>query len=439
MDGMSATSSPFSRIASAAKTWSGPLWLADARKAALDRFGRDGLPTTRQEAWRTTPLPDFGPRAFVPGLASTVNEAKPVVEPFGSDDAVTVVFVDGFHSATLSSDEALWPKGVRLAPMSRLLAMKAEELRPWFMADRSADGAMRDLNTAAFRDGASIVVEDGRQVPLEFRIVIVATSREQPVAQHLRHLVQLGRGSSLRLTVAVVGRAGALGFTNNRTEISMAEGSRLDLVRVHESPVGVPHFDALVATLGARSILNDTLLQTGPSWTRAEIDIVLSGERAAADLGGVFVARGSQVSDIHTLLSHEAPGVTSRQNYRGLAADEARGVFHGQIRVEAEARGSDATQSNKNMLLSKRAQVHSTPALEILTDDVKCKHGSATGQIDPAQLFYLRSRGLGLEEATRILTRAFTGEILARVTAPATRALVEAGIAPSLETLGTAA
>ena len=161
--------------------------------------------------------------------------------------------------------------------------------------------------------------------------------------------------------------------------------------------------------------------------------------RAVADLGGVFIARGTQVSDIHTILSHEAPGVTSRQNYRGLAADEARGVFHGQIKVESEARGADATQNNRNMLLSKRAQVHSTPALVILTDDVKCKHGSATGQIDPAQLFYLRSRGLDLAEATRILTRAFAGEILSRLQGGGTRDLVESQIAPSLEALGVAA
>jgi Fe-S cluster assembly protein SufD len=429
----------FSEIASAVKTWSGPAWLTDTRKAAIDRFGSAGLPTPKLESWRTTPLPDLGSKPLSPGFASTVNKAKSVVSPFSGGDAVTLVFVDGFHSVTLSSDEASWPKGVRLAPMSRLLAMKPEDLRPWFADDTNADGAMHDLNAAAFRDGASIVVEDGVSVPVELRVIVASTSTEQPVAQHVRNLVHLGRGSSLRLTVAVIGGAHALGFINNCTVVSMAERSRLDLTRVHESPIGVPHFDALSATLGAHSELNDTVLQTGPSWTRSEIDVVLNGERATADLGGVFVARGTQVSDIHTILSHEAPGVTSRQNYRGLAADEARGVFHGQIKVEAGARGADATQSNKNMLLSKRAQVHSTPALEILTDDVKCKHGSATGQIDQAQLFYLRSRGLGLPEATRILTRAFAGEILSRVTASATREVVEAQIAPSLEALGVAA
>jgi len=374
-----------------------------------------------------------------PGFASTANRAQAVVEPFTGGGMATLVFVDGFHSVTLSSSETTWPKGVRLAPMSRLLAMKPDDLRPWFTAENAAAGSMHDLNTAAFRDGASIVVEDGVAVPVELRVIVVSTSREQPVAQHLRNLVHVGRGSSLRLMIAVIGAPDALGFTNHRTEISLAADSRLDLVRVHESPLGVPHFDALAATLGDRALLNDTLLQTGPSWTRAELDIALTGDHATADLAGVFVARGSQVSDIHTILSHEAPGVTSRQNYRGLAKDDARGVFHGQIKVEAEARGADATQNNRNMLLSKRAQVHSTPALEILTDDVKCKHGSATGQIDQGQLFYLRSRGLDLAEATRILTRAFAGEILSRLQRGDTRELVESQIAPSLEALGVAA
>lgn len=436
---MVSTQAAFSEISSAVKTWSGPAWLTDARKAAIDRFDLTGLPTTRLEAWRTTPLPELGPKAFSPGFASTANKAQAVVEPFITGDAVRLVFVDGFHSLALSSSEAARPKGVRLAPLSRLLTMKSDDLRPWFTAENATAGSMHDLNTAAFRDGASIMVEDGVAVPVELRVIVVSTSTERPVAQHLRTLVHLGRGSRLRLMVAVIGARDARGFTNHRTEISMAADSRLDLVRLHESPLGVPHFDALAATLGDRAILNDTLLQTGASWTRSELDIVMNGDHATADLGGVFVARGSQVSDIHTILSHEAPGVTSRQNYRGLAADEARGVFHGQIKVEAVARGADATQNNRNMLLSKRAQVHSTPALEILTDDVKCKHGSATGQIDAAQLFYLRSRGLALDEATRILTRAFAGEILSRISGVAERELVEAQIAPSLDKLGVAA
>lgn len=436
---MARTPSPFSAIAAAVPTWPGPSWLTDTRKAALDRFGLAGLPTPRLEGWRTSPLPDLSRRAFFPASGSSVDGAQVLVQPFNAGDPITLVFVDGFHSAALSSPKALWPKGVSLASMSELLALKPEDLRPWLSGHRSVEGAMHDLNTAAFRDGASIEVEDGIEIPVEVRIVVVSTSTDQPVAQHIRNRIVLGKGSRLRMMMAVIGSKEAQGFANNHTTLSMAEGSRLDLVRVHESPIGVPHFDALTAALGAHAMFADTVLQTGPSWTRSEIEVTLSGEHAAADLSGVFVARGVQTSDIHTILLHEAPGVTSRQNYRGLATDQARGVFHGQIKVGPDARGADATQSNKNMLLSRRAQVHSTPGLEILTDDVKCKHGSATGQIDQAQLFYLRSRGIESGDATRILTRAFAAEIVERVTGSSARELVEGQIAPSLEALGAAA
>ncbi len=235
---MARASTAFEEVAAAAKTWPGPAWLTDSRKAAVDRFVTAGLPTPKLEAWRTTPLPDLGRTAFVSGFASTVNEASALVAPFLGDDVVTLVFVDGLHSVTLSSSEAAWPKGLRLGPVSRVLATKPDDLRPWFENPRSTEGAMHDLNRAAFRDGAWIVAEEGVRVPVEIRVILVSTSTGPPVAQHVRNLVQVSKGAWLRLLVAVIGAPEAHGFANNHTTISMAEGSRLDLVRVHESPAG---------------------------------------------------------------------------------------------------------------------------------------------------------------------------------------------------------
>ena len=430
---------PFGEIAMAARTWSGPEWLTAARRDAAARYEVAGLPTTALEAWRSSPLPALPKRPLSAGFASTANRAASLIATMVGDGAPTIVFVDGLHSVTLSSADHAWPQGVRVSPVSRVLAMKPDTLRPWLEAHDVSAGAFHDLNLAAFRDGAFVTVDDGVQPTGEVRVVLAATSVDEPTAQHVRNFVHVGRNARLRLTIVTCGLSEARGFLNAHLSVSLAEGARLDLARVHEAPGSLPQFDALRATIGPRAAINDTLLQTGSAWTRTEIDIALAGERATADLGGVFVARGTQTSDIHTILSHDAPGVASRQEFRGLAADEARGVFHGQIRVDPEARGADAVQHNKNLLLSRKAHVHSTPALEILTDDVKCKHGSATGQIDPVQLFYLRSRGIGLADATRILTRAFVGEILSRVTPKATRDLVERAIGPSLERLEVAA
>jgi Fe-S cluster assembly protein SufD len=434
---MALAQNPFSKVCSEASKRSSPVWLAGAREAALSRVEAAGLPTTRLESWRTTPLPDLGTESFVSGSPATVG-VEALIRPFRSD-GILIVFVDGLHSASLSSPQPSLPKGLRVSSVAAVLDAEPDSLRSWFGDAASDSGAMHDLNTAAFRDGAFIEVDAGARIPGEVRVLFVSSATRAAMAPHLRSRVRLGEGSSLKLTVGAIGVPDATGFTNNHTTVSLGAHARLDLVRLHESPAGVPHFDALKAILEAGSIFTDTVLQTGASWTRSELDIALTGEGASADLGGVFVAQGRQMSDIHTVLTHSAPRVVSRQNYRGLAADDARGTFHGQIKVEAAARGADATQSNKNMLLSKRAQIHSTPALEILTDDVKCKHGSATGQIDPAQLFYLRSRGIDADDATRMLTRAFAASILSRVDHESTRHLIETQIAPSLEKLGVAA
>lgn len=428
---------PFSRAVEAATNPTEAPWLARVRRDASERFAAAGLPTPRLEAWRTTPLPELvegmGPAALLNDPAGL----QAMVAPFRADGSPVLVFVDGRHAPSLSTPEADWPRGLRVCPLTQAVVEHGPAVESWLGHRSVAVGALADLNTAAFQDGAWIEAEDQAQIREEVRVIQISTACAA-AARHLRSFVRLGRLARLRVTIADIGADDAAGFLNTRTSVDAGERSHLTLTRVHQSPAEVAHFDSLDVHLAAHSEVSDTLLQTGPSWTRSEIDVDLAGERATVDLGGVFIARGHQITDIHTTVSHNAPGVVSRQNYRGLAAEEGRGVFHGQIRVAAGARGADATQSNKNMLLSRRSQIHSTPALEILTDDVKCKHGSATGQIDPAQLFYLRSRGIDVQDAARILTRAFAAEILSRIAHVSTRELLEGQIAPSVDALKVA-
>jgi Fe-S cluster assembly protein SufD len=129
-------------------------------------------------------------------------------------------------------------------------------------------------------------------------------------------------------------------------------------------------------------------------------------------LNGLFVGDRPQHTDTHTRIDHVAPHCVSRELYRGILDGRARGVFHGLILVRRGAQKTDAYQTNRNLLLSREALVNSTPQLEILADDVKCKHGSTTGQLDAGALFYLRSRGIGEAAARSLLTYAFASEVL---------------------------
>ena len=138
----------------------------------------------------------------------------------------------------------------------------------------------------------------------------------------------------------------------------------------------------------------------------------MEAEGASADLRGLYLLTGDQHADNHTTVDHAKPHCTSRELYKGVLADNAHGVFNGKVLVRPSAQKSDAALSNHNLLLSDQAQVDTKPELEIYADDVKCSHGTTVGQLDDAQIYYLRSRGIPAEESRRMLIRAFIEEML---------------------------
>jgi Fe-S cluster assembly protein SufD len=181
---------------------------------------------------------------------------------------------------------------------------------------------------------------------------------------------------------------------------------------------------ALEVTVERHGRFRDLAILTGAALARQETRLLFAGEGGECVLDGLFMADGDRLTDVQTTVDHRVPHCTSREFYKGVLDGRARGVWNGLVRVRAGAQKTDAAQSNKNLLLSGEALVHSTPQLEILADDVKCKHGSTTGQLDPAALFYLRSRGMGEAEARGLLTWAFASEVVRGASIPALREAV---------------
>ncbi len=162
-------------------------------------------------------------------------------------------------------------------------------------------------------------------------------------------------------------------------------------------------------------------LSIGAALARNDIRVELGGEGADVTLNGLYVVRGSQHVDHHTLIDHQVAHCTSRELYKGVLDDEASGVFNGRVIVRAGAQKTDAKQSNKNLLLSREALVNSNPQLEINADDVKCAHGATIGQLDAEALFYMRTRGIELDEARKILTEGFISDVSDRIRVDAVR------------------
>jgi Fe-S cluster assembly protein SufD len=223
------------------------------------------------------------------------------------------------------------------------------------------------------------------------------------------------------------------------TQAILGENSSLEIVTLQRQGEEAFHLSALDVEQQRSSRFVSHLFSMGGAVARDEIHARLTGEGADTLLNGLFLTVGEQKADLLTVVDHAVPHGTSRQTYRGVLDGRSRGSFTGRVIVRADAQKTDAVQSNKNLLLSREALVNSTPQLEIRANDVKCKHGSTTGQLDADALFYLRSRGLSLEAARSLLTYAFASDLVRRVPAGAMRSAVERALrerlpqAPDLE------
>ena len=400
--------------------------LEERRAEAMDHFSELGLPTTRDEAWRFTPLTELSSVPFE--AASAVPSADRVLEglPVPSGDAHLAAFANGafVHGASRLSE---LPEGVRVEPLSRALASESRpELleRIGALADPKR-GAFVALNTALFADGALIEVDE--QVSLDRPIWVLGTmdARDAPVAGHPRQLISIGAGSRVVLVEHRRGVGSQPSLQNAVTEIWVGRDAHVDHVLLQDEELEAFHVSALVVRQEAGSRFASHALGLGARLGRLEISVELAGEGAHAQLNGLYLARDSQLLDHHTTIDHAMPHTTSDELYKGILDERASGVFHGRIYVRPGAQKISAMQQNRNLLLSDRATINTKPQLEIFADDVRCSHGATVGQLDPDQLFYLRARGIEESRARALLTFGFASDVLRELPVPELRARLE--------------
>jgi len=207
--------------------------------------------------------------------------------------------------------------------------------------------------------------------------------------------------------------------------VVVGESASIDHYKLQRESHAAFHVATLQFHLGRSASLSTHSISLGGGLTRNDVNAVLDGNGGDLALNGVYVVGGEQHVDHHTVIDHAKPHGTSRELYRGILADHARGVFNGRIIVRPDAQKTDAKQTNRNLLLSENALVNTNPQLEINADDVKCGHGATIGQLDADVLFYLRSRGLDPETARRLLTHGFISDISERIQIDAIRSELE--------------
>jgi len=255
---------------------------------------------------------------------------------------------------------------------------------------------------------------------------VLASLGSPGAAYHPRHAIRLAAGARLTLVEVAVGEGAYL--HNPVTELAVGEGATLVHIRLQDESTAAFHLATFYADIAARGTYDSFALTLGGRLTRAEVHARLLGHGAATHLNAAQLLGGAQHADFTTVVRHDAPSCASRQTVKNVLTGHSRGVFQGRIQVARVAQKTDGYQMNQALLLSPDAEIDSKPELEIFADDVKCSHGATVGELDPAQIFYLRSRGIPETEARAILVHAFLVEAFDAVAHDGARAMLIAAV-----------
>ena len=406
----------------------GAAWEA-RREQALEHFVKLGLPTTRDEGWKYTPVRLLDKWLLRPITPDTVPLSTDALSSRLDLPSVrTLVFHNGRLMASLSDALPAEP-GVRCRPLADALEQDpAALLERIEMPGDGGDERLPLLNLAMLSDGLQVTVAaDASEPALQLLFLYSASS---PV--HPRVVIDVGARAGLQLIEHHVALGPSEAVTNCVTDIRLAAQSRLEHLILAEGGARGILLNTVVARQaeGSRLCLQRVLLSGLLS--RASLCAGLVGERSEIEANSLLLADGREHLEVHSVIGHRAAATHSVERFRGIADARGRGVFNGRIVVHPGAPKTESQQSSRTLLLSEQAEIDARPQLEILTDDVKCSHGATTGRLDPNMLFYLLSRGLDPQAARALLIHAFLGDVLARVSLEPLRRHLELRIARSL-------
>lgn len=412
-----------------------PDWLADERQRGLVEARRMGLPTQRHEAWRYTGLKPLLEKGFKTesGLSARIPEGaiESVLVPGLASHRI--LMVNGRYQPALSATGHPGP-GIRVDSLRRLVQDEPEVVKGLLAQAAEPDTRLfTALNTAAIDDGLVVLVDPDVTVDQPIELIHLSIGVEEPRVAQPRHLVVLGDRAQVSLIERYVGVRDALYCTNSVAEVILGQGARLTHHRIQAESRVAFHLSSLFVRQQAASRYQGVNVGFGSAWARTDLVARFDGPDAECVFEGLYLAGDGQLIDYHLEVDHRIPHCTSREHFKGLLLGRGRAVFDGRVHVARDAQKTDAQMSNHNLLLSPNAEVDAKPQLEIYADDVKCSHGTTVGQIDPERLFYLRSRGISVDQARRILCLGFAGEILDRLEPAALRDHVADQVGAQLE------
>ncbi|WP_322520434.1 Fe-S cluster assembly protein SufD [Guyparkeria halophila] len=376
-------------------------------RSAREQVASTGLPGLRDEEWRWTNL-----RAIQRGRFNAPSGVGADIEPgirLPLDNPLRLRFIDGVFQGV--PDNA--PEGLSitaLADADEATRQAAFSPTPAPSVDNPND-ALVTLNTAMAREG--VVIDVAANAAIDRPIVIEwLDGATESVMSHPRVLIRLGQSAAATVIehIETVGEQPT--WRNSVIVSTIAANAALTHIALGLDGESRLTTARTFAELDRDARYHSYNVQLGGRMIRREYDIHVGGTGAHTNLIGLMMPRGKQVLDTHTRITHAAADTTSNEHYRTIADDAGRGIFKGRILIEEDAQRIQAYQSSNNLILSDNAEIDAKPELEIYADDVSCSHGATIGRLDQEALFYLRSRGLQLDEARGLLIAGFAQEVI---------------------------
>ena len=392
------------------------------RAAAFEALKTRGFPSRKDEDWQYTPLDALLQLPFTQPAPTTVDASSvsALTPPFA---VVRLVFVDGVFQPQLSDK---LPSGVSAISMDEVDASQLEAWRALASAERDPFDL---LNLVLLKEGVSLKVSGEVETPIV--LLHVNTGADQLAS--VRHRVQLEPGAQLTLIEQHEALQGEPVLNNCVIEADVAENAHYRHLKLQrDSQTGFHMAHHYVRQQGSSGFAS-FYAALGGAVSRHFTHTCLLGEQANMEVNSAGLATGDQVMDTRTFTDHASAHCTSRQVHKLVVDDSARGVFDGMIHVARGAQKTDGLMDNKNLLLGPKAKVDAKPRLEIYADDVKCSHGSATGQLDSNQLFYARARGIDRDTARLLITTAFLTEPMEALSNEAMRAWLQQALTDKLQ------
>lgn len=387
-------------------------WMRDRRDAAITQVIDLGLPTRKSEAWKYTSLQPLIDTPFSLAEKTTAVD-RDQIAPFLLENAYHFVFIDGRYAPHLSNLNAL-PAGVHVTSLATLLDANPDLIKPWLgQHTGGTDHIGVALNSALLQDGVFLRI--GKDTVLDRPIQLLHVGAGIGLNNATRTLIVADPGSRAVIYESFISITDSAYLTNAISEVFIAENASIEITKLVRENDRALHLGGLYCTLARDAALQHNNVALGAALVRNDLRVNLVAPGGRVQLNGLHMTRDRQHVDNQITVEHRAAHCTSQQYYKGVLADHSRGVFAGRILVQVGAQKTDAQQTNHTLLLSKEADANSKPQLEIYADDVKCSHGATVGHLDDEAMFYLRSRGMGKQEARAALIQAFARDVINRI------------------------